>query len=168
MHKTMSEVIEFVRASAKGELVGYESWEIPKIEKLYNIKIDRSLKEFLLAMGRCSGGVISNKSIVLYSPHAFIRTYLRMEFGLVHELERLKYFELVRSRPFFFAIEDENYYLSLATAEEGEQFVYCFDEEKDTVNKTKETFSSYIYRQAKWELECYNQCVICYGDLLKI
>ena len=56
----------------------------------------------------------------------------------------------------------------LATKEEGEEFVYYFDENEDKVIKTRETFSDYVYREAKKTLDFYGQSVICHGDLLKI
>ena len=164
----MPEVIEYIKSSAKGVLVGYENWEITKIEKLYDIKIDRSLKDFLLTMGRCSGGPIGDGSIILYRNSFSIRTHISIGFWLIDDLQNLGYFDLVGLKPFVFAIEGETYYMFLATEEEGEQFVYCFDENENKVEKTRETFSSYIYREAKLTVECYNQNTICNGDLLKI
>ncbi|MDY7016323.1 MAG: hypothetical protein SVX43_22545 [Cyanobacteriota bacterium] len=165
----MLEVIEFVKSHAENELQGYESWEIPKIEKLYDIEVNRSLKEFLLAMGRCSGGPIGDESVILYSDIFFIRNYIATQLQLIDELQSLKYFDLVELKPFLFSIEAETYYHFLLTKEEGEQFVYTFSENEDKVIKTRESFSSYIYRQAKWGVEYYpDQSIICRGDLLKI
>ncbi|MGD2179990.1 SMI1/KNR4 family protein [Lusitaniella coriacea] len=169
MTKTMSEAIELVKSSAEHEVVGYESWEIPKIEKLYDIEVNRSLKEFLLAMGRCSGGSIGDESVILYSNFFSIRSYISIQLQLIDELQNLKHFELVGLNPFLFAIEAETYYHFLLTKEEGEQFVYVFSENDDTVTKTRETFSSYIYRKAKWGIEFYlDQTIVCCGDLLRI
>ena len=167
MGRKMSEIIELVKSSAKGEVVGYETWEIPKIERLYDIEFKGSLKEFLLAMGRCSGGAIRNEYIILYRNYN-VRTYLGIEFSLIDDLQRLGYFDLVGLRPFVFAEEGECYPMFLATKEEGEQFVYCFNENEEKVIKTRQTFSDYIYREVKKTLDFYGQGIICHGDLLKI
>jgi hypothetical protein len=70
--------------------------------------------------------------------------------------------------PFVFAIEAETYYHFLLTKEKSDLFVYEFNENENKVTKTKETFSAYIYRKAKWGVEYFDQSVICRGDLLKI
>ena len=163
----MSEVIELVKSSAKGEVVGYETWEIPKIERLYDIEVKGSLKEFLLAIGRCSGGAISSEYIFLYQEYT-VRTYLGLDFSLIDDLQNLGHFDLVGLKPFLFAIEAENYYMFLLTKEEGEQFVYCFDENEDKVTKTRQTLSDYISYEVKRALEFYGQGIVCHGDLLKI
>ena len=167
MGRKMPEVIELVKSSAKGEVVGYETWEIPKIERLYDIEVKGSLKEFLLAMGRCSGGAIRDEYIILYRNYT-IRTYLSIQFSLIDDLQRLEHFDLVGLRPFVFAEEGECYPVFLATKEEGEQFVYCFDENEDKVTKTRQTLSDYISYEVKRALEFYGQGIVCHGDLLKI
>lgn len=168
MDKKMLAAIKLVESSAKEALVGYENWEIPKIEKLYDVEVNRSFKDFLLTMGRCSGGPIGDAEVILYRQTFNIRTYLGIEFQLIDELQRLNCFDLVGLSPFVFAIEAETYYHFLLTQEKGDLFVYEFNENEDKVTKTRETFSAYIYRKAKWGVEYFDQNVICRGDLLKI
>lgn len=168
MDDKMFAAIELVKSSAKQDLVGYENWEIPKIEKLYDIEVNRSFKDFLLTMGRCSGGPIGDAAIILYRKNFSIRSYLGIQFHLIDELQRLNCFDLVQLAPFLFAIEAETYYHFLLTKEAGKQFVYEFSENDDKVRKTRETFSDYIYRKAKWGIENFDQSVICSSDLLKI
>ncbi|MFP4299752.1 MAG: SMI1/KNR4 family protein [Spirulinaceae cyanobacterium] len=164
----MHKVIELVRSHAKSPLVGYQDWEIPKIEKLYDIKVDREFKEFLLAMGRCSGGAIGGRSVILYRSHLFIRSYIGIQSVLWEELHRLQQFEIMKLNPFVFAIEAETHYLFLKTKEAGKQFVYEFDENSDQIKKTRESLSDYMYRQASIGIKYEDYNTIESGDLLSI
>ena len=45
---------------------GYTEDEIQQIEQKYNISIHGQFKEFLMTMGKCSGGLLTGKSLFLY------------------------------------------------------------------------------------------------------
>ena len=46
---------------------GYTEEEIKQIEQKYNISIHGQFKELLMTMGRCSGGLLTGKSLFIYN-----------------------------------------------------------------------------------------------------
>lgn len=49
---------------------GYNEAEIQEIEKRYNLSIHGQFKEFLMTMGKCSGGLLLGDEIKIYSRYA--------------------------------------------------------------------------------------------------
>ena len=54
---------------------GYSEDEIKQIEQKYNIPIQGQFKEFLMIMGRCSGGLLLGGTVYI-DPHKMIIIFL--------------------------------------------------------------------------------------------
>lgn len=46
---------------------GYNEDEIKEIEQRYNLSIHGQFKEFLMVMGKCSGGLLTGKNLFIYN-----------------------------------------------------------------------------------------------------
>jgi len=162
-----SEVLALIKSSANNELAGYQDEEISKIERLYDIDVTGDFRQFLMLAGKCSGGVIGDRDIILYRQAMTLRSHLCLQIGFRDDLQDLGFFDIVGIKPFVFAIESETVYYFLRTTAEDNQRVYLFDENTDEVRQTEWNFSDYIELQVLEGLENKSN-VICKSDLLLI
>ncbi|MEM7595806.1 MAG: SMI1/KNR4 family protein [Cyanobacteria bacterium P01_A01_bin.83] len=167
MRTTFSEILRIINLSANEELAGYSDDEIVKLEKLYDIFIVGNLKKFLSLAGRCSGGVIGDRDIVLYLNDGNLRSHFLFQIGCREELSGLGLFDILTMKPFFFAVESETVYYFLQTKAQDREQVYLYDENTEEVRKTDWDFAAYIEYQIS-ETSKHMNNIICKSDMLLI
>lgn len=126
------------------KIKGYTGDEIQKIERLYDIKVTGQLREFLMCMGRCSGGFFGDDSLLFYRDSLSIRSQILFQFTLREDLGSLQYWELVTKKPFLVSFENQTQYYFLLTESDAPDLVYHYDENEDTVEATHWTFYEHI------------------------
>lgn len=168
MSLDFDKVLQEIKFSAADEISGYQADEIEQIERLYDIKVSGDFQKFLSVMGRCSGGVIGDRDIILYRQVLRLRSHLLLQVEFIEELHRLGLYEIIRMKPFVIAIESETIYYFLLTYAEDNEKLYLFDENTDEVRKADFTFSEYIQYQSSEIVRGANSDAICKSDLLLI
>ncbi|NET37769.1 MAG: SMI1/KNR4 family protein [Cyanothece sp. SIO1E1] len=167
MSTHFSETLDAIKASANEELAGYETDEISKIERLYDIIIVGDFRSFLKLAGKCSGGVIGDRDMILYRRTMTLRSHLLLQTGFRNDLQDLGLFDIVGMKPFVFSIESETVYYFLSTAAKDSQKVYLLDENNDQIRETAWNFSDYIEQQVLAGRK-HKSNAICKSDLLLI
>ncbi|REF27235.1 hypothetical protein BDD26_1991 [Xenorhabdus cabanillasii] len=148
---TKTELIEYLH-SAYPELTidityikGYSEEDIVKLERLYDIKIQGQLLDFLIHMGRCSGGFFSNQPLSFYSKTANIRDEIKFQIGCEDGLREVQRFDLIEQKPFFISMENEGiFHYFLLTDSVNPDLVYYLDTNYDTIVDTSLTFNEYL------------------------
>ena len=162
----IAEIVDFIPSG----FVGYSETEIQHIERFYRIKVAGGLRDFFVQMGRSSGNVDFNSSLIPYLGNEVekktitIRKHLIMRYRFLRE-NLSKY-----ARPFYsldcflFAIEKQHRYCFLRTrADEplkgltpeddysrlvdDPEIIYCFDDQTKQVEVTDLSVSDYILSQ---------------------
>ncbi len=166
----------------ESKVVGYSEEELKKIEDFYLIKIAGDLRDFMLEMGRCSGGLIRTGNLNFYDKHATIRNHLLLQEFVKDELGKIKEHEYLGGI-FVFAMEDEDtiYYFLRTKAESyiktyvGEKtlsndpnIVYCYDENEEKVCDTGLTFIEYLKKEVLLTQKEYKESEIWQGELIVI
>lgn len=162
-------------------VAGYTKSEIEKIELLYDIQVNGDLRDFLLEMGRCDGGLTGDEPIILYRPAWSMRAQLMTQIGFFTALQELGKFEFLAGKPFVFSIEGETQYFFVRTAADvpnrishpgalelstDPNRVYHYDENNGTVNDTGISFLEYMKRTVR-EWGGRSQ-IVCRGELLVV
>lgn len=149
------------------QVIGYSESELATIEKLYDIQICGDFRNFMLEMGRCSGGLIGDDPIVLYRPLWSVRTQILFQCGFYQSLSDSKIYGLIPQKPFVFSREHETQYYFLLTGSDSPGLVYHYDENHQTVRSTGLSFMEYM-QDAVTRYAGYGYDVICRGELLVI
>lgn len=123
---------------------GYSDQEIQKMERLYDVKITGELYEFLIFMGRCSGGFMGDYPLMFYRENRTIRSHFFAQAGIREVLQDLKMYEFFDEKSFLISIESETQYYFLLTKSENPNLVYHYDENTETVKATALTFNEYL------------------------
>jgi len=85
---------------------GYSTEEIAKIERLYNVKITGQLYDFLLSIGRCSGGFFGDDPLIFYREQKTVRSHFLSQYGLWDDLRNIQQFEYCDKKPFLIFGDD--------------------------------------------------------------
>ena len=93
------------RAVDYSRVLGYEEVEIGKIERLYNIDVRGDFRDFMMEIGRCSGGLVNDEAIILYRGTWDVRTQLLTQFTFFNDLQDAGLYSLIQPKPFLFSIE---------------------------------------------------------------
>lgn len=142
---------------------GYNEAEIQEIEKRYNLSIHGQFKEFLMTMGKCSGGLLMGGQIFLYTPKTLQSTLLEDLFGLGKQLQwqqdeelcllrkNLNDIDFVKMKAFEFGDDGEsrNHVYFLLT-ENKDDILYDWDLEDDTVTPYGTIFD-FLYERRKYD-----------------
>lgn len=126
------------------EMKGYSSEEISKIERLYDINITNQLYDFLVCMGRYSGGFFCDYPLMFYRSNKDVRSHVLSQIKLREDLSSLQQWDLLTQKPFLVSFESETQYYFLLTAGDNPDLVYHYDENEDTVEATNWTFNEYL------------------------
>ena len=157
------------------KVIGYSNEELDKIEKLYNIKIIGNFRLFMVKMGRCIGGLLSDEPFIFYKKWS-IHSHLLTQIGFKDELLDIvldKYASFSRqycNGVFLISIESETQYYYLNTKSKFPERIFHFDENTDTIKDTGKEFIDYVI----WVVERYRKYgeyysgLICQGELLII
>lgn len=149
---------------------GYSTEEIAKIERLYNVKITGQLYDFLLSIGRCSGGFFGDDPLIFYREQKTVRSHFLSQYGLWDDLRNIQQFEYCDKKPFLISIESETLYFFLLTESDHPDLVYSYDENEETIKATKWTFNEYLRRVINSYTRNYKIQVTPdqYGELINI
>jgi len=155
------------RAVRCSRTLGYSAVELDRIERLYNITITGDFRDFMLEIGRCSGGLMSDESIIRYRNAWDIRTQLLTQFVFFNDLQDAGLYNLLQPQPFLFSIERETRYYFLFTGGFNPDSVFCYDESTKMLTETGLTFLEYIQALVRANnLEMSD--VICQGELVRL
>lgn len=157
------------------QVLGYSETELLQIERLYEVRFEGDLRQFMLEMGRSDGGLLGDDPIILYRESWSVRTQLLTQVELREELSSLELKdELVQQglkelgpseKEFLFSIEAETQYYFLKTATGSDQ-VFHYDENHETVKETGLSFLEYMKQLVKeYSPQDYT---ICRGELIVI
>ena len=120
------------RAVDYSRVLGYEEVEIGKIERLYNIDVRGDFRDFMMEIGRCSGGLVNDEAIILYRGTWDVRTQLLAQFTFFNDLQDAGLYSLIQPKPFLFSIEWETKYYFMFTGGDDPDSVFCFDENAES------------------------------------
>lgn len=133
---------DFVRLDL---IQGYNELEIKIIEQRYNLSIHGQFREFLMCMGKCSGGVLLGKNITIFNKNYQPNSEC---FGLDNqrewkEHEDLKIFfqendiDPIRDKLFYF--DNRNEYISLyfLFTQNKDSIIYEYNSNLNTVQLNK-------------------------------
>ena len=166
--------MSFLKKIYSGELqdptrvIGYSEDEIAQIERLYEINIRGDFRDCMLEMGRCSGGLFGDDSIVLYRDrldcsvknHILAQDYAFDTIGVAIKKD------LSKLKPFYFARISETQTFYILTADDQEDVVYHYNENCETVKSTHKSFLEFMKEQAEY-YGPRQSGYICQGELIK-
>ena len=119
---------------------GYTEDEIKQIEQKYNIPIHGQFKELLMTMGKCSGGILLEDNIYIYSNNYtnhylddYIREVIQEDSDYEYLMKFLGNVDLVEKRFLIFAGINEHIIQYFMLAADDNDIVYEWDENKETV-----------------------------------
>ena len=167
MMKDFFALLDKLNESDRKQVEGYSLSEIKRIEKLYDITIQGDFLEFMLKMGRCSGGLIGDEPIILYRDDWSVRDQILFQFRIIEVLHE-NYYEMRVQQPFCFSWEAETQYLFILTQSE-DQLVYQYDENEEKIIETGKTFKEYmldVYEYYKNDFYRNGKRIVCKGELL--
>lgn len=146
------------------QVEGYTKNELEIIERLYDIKLGGSLKQFMMEMGRSDGGLVGDDPIVLYRPTITVRGFILMQSGIQEEIYSTGSHELASSGPFVFSIESGTQYFFVYTKSSDPDRVYQYDENKEVIMDTGLRFIDYMKQTVRvWGGK---STIVCRGELL--
>ena len=167
MMKDFFALLDKLNESDRKQVEGYSLSEIKRIEKLYDITIQGDFLEFMLKMGRCSGGLLGD-DLILYREQMSVRTHILFQLILLDFLHDHHY-EVRAQQPFCFSWESETQYLFILTQSE-EQMVYGYDENFGKLYEVGKTFKEYLFDVYEDSKDYYSDAagkkIICKGELL--
>ncbi|HGN0027586.1 TPA: hypothetical protein ACKRFQ_003773 [Proteus mirabilis] len=123
---------------------GYSNDEIDKIKRFYDIKITEQLYSFLSCIGRCSGGIFDDSSLLFYYNKFSVRNHIQFQIDMCERLCNIQQYDLLDKKPFFFSIESENEYLFLLTDSDNPNKVHQYDENEEVIKNTHWEFNDYL------------------------
>ena len=161
-------LLDKLNESDRKQVEGYSLSEIKRIEKLYDITIQGDFLEFMLKMGRCSGGLIGDDPIILYKEQRSVRSQILFQLITLDFLHD-NHYEMRAQQPFCFSWESETQYLFILTQSE-DQRVYGYDENEEAIYETGKTFEEYILAVYEYYehyfIDGAGKRIICKGELL--
>lgn len=159
----------------KPELIqGYTEDEIKQIEQKYNLPIHGQFKEFLMTMGKCSGGLVAGSDIYIYretrKSHHFSENFAReiqndpdcQEF-----VKNMGNIDLVEKKYFAFAGINEHRFQYFMLLTNQDDAIYEWDTDEDTVREFGTLFDFLIWhRESIYRTVVENPKYPMYGRLL--
>ena len=171
---TLIEEIAQGRWFDKSKVEGYTEEEIKRIEKLYDINIKGILKNFMLEMGRSSGGLLGDIPIILYRDLWSVRAHLIIQYQIIDDITNIVVrgdFEKIKEKldkPLIFAIEAETQYYYINTGHPEPYTVFCYDENAETVENIGDSFLDYMKSLVAFYGKLEPKKIICRGDMITI
>ncbi len=153
---------------------GYTEDEIKQIEQKYNLPIHGQFKEFLMELGKCSGGLISGSDIYIYKDsytNHYLDEYLRksMQNNLDYQdfMKNIDNVNLSEKRFFIFAGINENIIKYFMFAADDNDIVYEWNTNEDTVREFGTLFNFLIWHRGSiYRTVVKNPNYPMYGKLL--
>ena len=125
------------------ELVkGYSEDEIKQIEALYSICIQGEFKQFMRCMGRSSGGLLAERTMMLYNlqPRSHMIRYKAYNDELLH----YSGYDFSYKNSFFFACIWETNLYFLKTTSNNPDRVYHYSEGSEDISDTGQNFTEFL------------------------
>mgnify|MGYP003462678826 CR=1 FL=1 len=85
-------LLDKLNESDRKQVEGYSLAEIKRIEKLYDITIQGDFLEFMLKIGRCSGGLFGDDPIILYKEQRSVRSQILFQLITIMRCARSSHF----------------------------------------------------------------------------
>ena len=168
MMKDFFALLDKLNESDRKQVEGYSLAEIKRIEKLYDITIQGDFLEFMLKIGRCSGGLFGDDPIILYKEQRSVRSQILFQLinlDFLHD----HHYEMRAQQPFCFSWESETQYLFILTQSE-DQLVYGYDEYEEAIYETGKTFEEYMFAVYEYYEHYFidddGKRIVCKGELL--
>ena len=165
--------MSFLKKIYSGELqdptrvIGYSEDEVAQIERLYDINIKGDFRDFMLEMGRCSGGLFGDEIVFYRDRSNFpVRRNLLAQVFLFEEISNLRLQKLHKAKPFNIARISETQYFYILTSHEYDDIVCHYDENYETVKPTGKSFLEFMKEQADY-YGSRQKDYICQGELIK-
>ncbi|MCL1624372.1 SMI1/KNR4 family protein [Moraxella sp. Tifton1] len=121
---------------------GYTEDEIKQIEQKYDFPIHGQFKEFLMTMGKCSGGILLGDDIYIYresyaSHHLddYTRELIQEDSNYEYLMKFLGNIDLIEKRFFIFAGINEHIVQYFMLAADNNDIVYEWDTNEETVRE---------------------------------
>ena len=168
MMKDFFALLDKLNVSDRKRVEGYSLAEIKRIEKLYDITVQGDFLEFMLKMGRCSGGLIGEDPIILYKDHWTVRDQVLFQTTTLEFLHN-NHYEISVQQPFCFSWKSETQYLFILTQSE-DQLVYGYDENYEKLYELGKTFKEYMFDVYEYYKHRFidndGKRIVCKGELL--
>lgn len=98
------------------ECFGYTNEQLAAISRLYNVRVDGQLGEFLSVMGRCDGGMFGPEVIPLYKPSWRVREHLLFQTDFLTQMQDGGFYKYL-GMPFVFCMLSSDQYYYVRTKE---------------------------------------------------
>ena len=161
-------LLDKLNESDRKQVEGYSLSEIKRIEKLYDITVQGDFLEFMLKMGRCSGGLFGDEPIILYRDDWTVRNQVLFQITILEFLHN-NHYEMRVQQPFCFSWEVETQYFFILTQSE-DQMVYRYDENEEKIIETGKTFKEYMFDVYEYYEHYFidddGKRIVCKGELL--
>lgn len=156
----------------KPELIqGYTEDEIKQIEQKYDFPIHGQFKEFLMTMGKCSGGLVAGSEIYIYSSGTEYSFGEKARIDLYNDKD-CKYFidivgDIVKRKMISIAGINEHIVGYFMLAADNNDIVYEWDTNEETVTEFGTLFDFLIWhREGIYRTVVENSKYPMYGRLL--
>ncbi len=123
---------------------GYSNEEIGKIERLYDIKVEGQLYDFLANIGRCSGGLFGDEPLVFYRYGQTVRGNILYQDSMRDEVPHVQPYNLRKQKALFISVESYTQYFFVLTASDNPNLIYQYDENEETVDATNWDLKNYL------------------------
>jgi len=144
---------------------GYDTSEIQKIERLYDIRVSGQLERWLRTVGRCSGGITGDESLILYRKWS-VRTHVFFQADAFSIMQHAKAWDLLGHKPFVVSFEDESIFYFVLTTSTTPDKIYRLVERTNTVEATGRTLFEHIADVASRFAPSSE--LVCTGELIDI
>ncbi|QMT33049.1 SMI1/KNR4 family protein [Conchiformibius steedae] len=121
---------------------GYTEDEIKQIEQKYNFPVHGQFKELLMTMGKCSGGLLLSDDIYIYREgyanhhlDGYVRDSIQHDKDYEYFMQSIGNVNLTEKRFFIFAGINEHIVQYFMFASDGNDIVYEWDENEETVKE---------------------------------
>ncbi|MFV8194496.1 SMI1/KNR4 family protein [Acinetobacter soli] len=127
---------------------GYTENELNLIAKKCNLDIHGQFKDFLLQMGKCSGGLLWDDEFYMYdnkwSSSRFVRSQLSEKEDLGYMLANHSKIDPVEKKLFYLTHENETYFYYILTAERDDYIWSLHDADEEGLVKENYTLLEYL------------------------
>lgn len=141
---------------------GYTEQEIELIAQNCNLDIHGQFRDFLLQMGKCSGGLILGDNFPMYNPY-----WSSLDFNLFQQNEKIDesyikaigFVDPIEKKIFYLCAEDETEFYYYILTENRDDYIWIFcDVDSKSFEKTTitilEMLKFVVNNQAKEYLNC--------------
>lgn len=130
------------------KIKGYTEEEVNLIAHNYNLDIHGQFREFLLQMGKCSGGLLWGNEFYIYDVRKNSATFMNYQHSekadLGYVLTNQGKIDPVEKKMFFLTCEYETYFYYLFTADQDDYVWMLHDIEDGLIVKTNETLLEHL------------------------